>query len=75
MWPLHIVTAVGAAMLTQGEGAEGDGSEAQALGGLSLCPTWPQSPGGEGDSQRKQAAAWDVSLAVLGINPVVINQK
>jgi len=55
------------------EGVEGEHPKAPDLQNLSL---FPQSPGGEGsDNQRQQGAVWDVSSAVLGINPVDINQK
>lgn len=42
-----------------------------------VCPSaLPQSLGeDDGGSQRQQAAAWDVSLAGLGISPVGIDQK
>lgn len=72
MLPLHIAMTVGAAALTAGE----DAGEAEALGTLSFCPAQLLSLGKEGGgSQRKHAAAWDVSSSVLGINSVGINKK
>lgn len=65
VWPPHTVMAVGTATL---DGREGAG----ALGSLSLCSapkSWRRR------RRQPKAAAWDVSLAGLGISPVGIDQK